>query len=331
MLRPSLAPAAPNLVTAALVLLVAGTGVLDAATGSQVTFGVLYLLLVVAAAVATGPLRASLVAAIAAVVWVVADRQLSAEEPERMIDVVNVGLRFTILLVVVALLTALRTAMERVVASERRSKDFLAYIAHQLRTPTATVTATAQRLLAEGRYPRDDEEALLRLTTEAHRSGRLVGSILRFVRLDEEPRLPQTQLDVDEVVRREVERVRQRAAPVTLEVSAETGSSRAIAVANAEAIQEALGNVIENCVRHAEHGIDLAIEPTRGAVAIVVRDDGAGLPVGAEDSAFAPFTSLDGHGGTGLGLTIARRLVEGQGGSLTYEDGAFVFVLPSSP
>jgi signal transduction histidine kinase len=65
-----------------------------------------------------------------------------------------------------------------------------------------------------------------------------------------------------------------------------------------------------------------------GVLVISVHDDGPGLPEGARSAVFERFVSLDGHGGSGLGLPIARGLAEAQGGTLDYEDGSFVMRLP---
>jgi two-component system, OmpR family, sensor kinase len=62
-------------------------------------------------------------------------------------------------------------------------------------------------------------------------------------------------------------------------------------------------------------------------VEIAVIDDGSGLPSGSVAPAFERFVSLDGHGGSGLGLPIARGIAEAHEGTLSYEDGAFVISL----
>ena len=76
--------------------------------------------------------------------------------------------------------------------------------------------------------------------------------------------------------------------------------------------------------------IDVVLSCGGGAARIVVRDDGPGLPAVDHERPFEPFVSLDGHGGSGLGLPIARRIAQVHGGDLAYEDGAFVLVIPIS-
>jgi signal transduction histidine kinase len=68
---------------------------------------------------------------------------------------------------------------------------------------------------------------------------------------------------------------------------------------------------------------------TAGTIEIAVSDDGPGLPNGTAERAFERFVSLDGEGGSGLGLPIARGLIESQGGRLVYERGKFVIRLPN--
>jgi signal transduction histidine kinase len=98
-----------------------------------------------------------------------------------------------------------------------------------------------------------------------------------------------------------------------------------------DATSEALANLLDNSRRHAESMVAVSLSSASGTLRISVHDDGPGLSDGARDSAFERFVSLDGYGGSGLGLPIARGLAEAQHGHLDYEGRSFVLTLPAQP
>ena len=91
-----------------------------------------------------------------------------------------------------------------------------------------------------------------------------------------------------------------------------------------ELLTQAAANLVENALRHTPAGTRIGIRLSRGhggVVRLVVEDDGPGIPPGEMERVFEPFHRLEasrnrGTGGTGLGLTIARRAVEGHGGTI---------------
>jgi signal transduction histidine kinase len=93
------------------------------------------------------------------------------------------------------------------------------------------------------------------------------------------------------------------------------------------AVREILGNLLENARRHAARRIEVSLEERDAVVFVRVIDDGAGLSAGNAAQAFEPFVSLDGKGGSGLGLAVSKALARAHGGELNYEDGAFVLRL----
>jgi signal transduction histidine kinase len=116
-----------------------------------------------------------------------------------------------------------------------------------------------------------------------------------------------------------------------LEVSLSTSADTAVVLANPGACRHVLANLVENAMRHAHSSIAVELNRSDSRTVVTVRDDGPGLPSGSEDVAFEPFVSLDGAGGSGLGLPLARRLAQSLGGDLCYRAGAFVLELPSDP
>lgn len=101
------------------------------------------------------------------------------------------------------------------------------------------------------------------------------------------------------------------------------GPGRALAAIRPVALRRALDNVVDNAVRYGERArIGLAIADS--TLELQVDDDGPGLSPDAVERAFAPFTRLEtsrnrNTGGTGLGLTIARRVIEAEGGQIGLE------------
>ncbi len=98
-----------------------------------------------------------------------------------------------------------------------------------------------------------------------------------------------------------------------------------------QGFREIVGNLLDNARRHAVSRIEVSVDKGGDAVLVRVCDDGRGLPPGAESRAFEPFVSLDGQGGSGLGLAVSEILAQAHGGTLTYEGGAFVLRLPDHP
>jgi signal transduction histidine kinase len=282
-----------------------------------------YAIPVVVVTIAVSSNAGILYAALAALAWS-GDR--AASDPVPVVPTAaNAVLRFAGLLALVAIVAILRTSIERTRASERRSREFLGFAAHQLRTPVAGVRASAEALLLTDE-PASREELLIGITVEAGRMGRLVTSLLRIARLDQGDALAVAEADVAEILTTEIDRVR-RGAP-DLEIAwLQSGAPQRLCCDGA-ALSEMVGNLLDNARRHAARRIAVEVTYDEGLLRIEVADDGPGLPAGQEDRAFERFVSLDGRGGTGLGLPIARALAEAHGGSLAYRDGRFSISIP---
>ncbi|HEX2118091.1 MAG TPA: HAMP domain-containing sensor histidine kinase [Acidimicrobiales bacterium] len=317
---------------AAVIVAIVATAVIavmDYLTGVRWSLSVFYLVPVAATALAVSSGAALWLSVWAALAWSVADAMIEPARGSILVQLWNGGLRLGTLAAVVLLLSALRRALHQARASERRSKEFLAYAAHQLRTPVAGVRASAEALVLTTSTSQRDQLAS-NLTAESERMGRLVHSLLRLTRLDQgEPR-EQRPCDVEALLRAEMERLRVRAPDLELELRVAPGVPPSM-VLDPTAVAEVAANLLDNARRHAARRIDVVVETSGTWLTITVVDDGAGLPIGGEERAFDRFVSLDGHGGSGLGLAIARSLAEAQGGELAYRSGRFVLRVPARP
>jgi signal transduction histidine kinase len=102
---------------------------------------------------------------------------------------------------------------------------------------------------------------------------------------------------------------------------------------DSDTVTEILSNLLDNARRHAAHQIRVTITVDDRDLQVRVSDDGSGVPETAVDRIFDRFVSLDGKGGSGLGLPIARDLARARGGDIVYcgerENGAaFLLTLP---
>lgn len=318
-------PAQRRVVLAGSVAALLAIGLVDSLTGSSLSFGVFYVLVVVGVTVVAGP-RFGIVAALAsAVLWGVADIFTGRSGIDPGVDLWNGVARFAVHAMVVTLVTALLRALRGSLEAEARSRAFLAAAAHQLRTPVAALSASVDVLLMEEASP-EQERLLANVAGESRRLGRLVAALLRTARLDQGEPLRWAAIGVVALCEPELER-RRVLSQLCWRLSLAPGAPSKV-VLDVAATQELLGNVLDNAGRHAVSRVDVQVSRSRHRLVIAVSDDGPGLPAGFEERAFDRFVSLDGRGGTGLGLAIARDLAERQGGDLAYRHKAFVFSLP---
>ncbi len=306
--------------------LVAAVGALDHLSGSLASLEVLYVLVAVSATVVGGVTGGLTAAVLGTVVWGVAELVDREDDVSPWIDAWNTAVRVVVLALVVFLVTSLVRALGEARRSETASRAFLAAAAHQLRTPVAALRASGEALVLEPQGAEHDQ-LLANLVGESHRVGRLVSSLLRTARLDQGEARRLEPVDLVGLCVREAER-RTALSGVDCRVEVDESGPTGRVRLDADATREALANLLENAARHATAAIDVRLSVPRRHIEVRVVDDGPGLPAGLEARAFERFVSLDGHGGSGLGLGIARDLTQSQGGDLVYREKAFVLTLP---
>lgn len=191
--------------------------------------------------------------------------------------------------------------------------EMSAILAHEIRNPLASLKGNAQ-LLAE-RMGDDHPEGrrVRRIVGEAVRLEKLTTDLLSFVRSGSLDRQPTDPLAL-------VEEVREEVAGDRLEIDG-TAAPASWSLDRAR-FRQVLSNLLRNAVEVSPPGVAVEVvvktdPPARGRELVVtVRDHGTGLPQGHEDEIFEPFFTTRTRG-TGLGLAVARRIVEQHGGSLT--------------
>lgn len=226
------------------------------------------------------------------------------------------------------MLDALEDALADTRRTEERTRRFLDDAAHQLRTPLATVRASAEALLRE-HDPEVRDLLMASLVREVARADRQLTSLLTLARLDGGQEPARAPTDLVALARDEVERCRSIAPHLEVHVVPSDPAPPRLDL-DADAIREVLANLLDNARRHAEGRIEVRVAPEDdGVTAVRVADDGPGIAPEQVDVVFERFASLDGRGGSGLGLAIGRAIADNHGGSLTYEDRVFVLRLPT--
>jgi two-component system sensor histidine kinase HydH len=208
--------------------------------------------------------------------------------------------------------TLRRELEERAMEDQRRLStlgELSAVLAHEIRNPLASLKGHAQ-LLAEGTAPEGpDRKRVDRIVTEARRLEDLTTDLLDFVRTGP---LDLAPVPVEEFLRGVISEAGKT--PVQLKM---TGAPESW-IFDAQRIRQVLQNLLQNAVEASPEGaaIDLVATTKGNSLVIICRDHGEGISEGDVDRIFEPFFTTRTRG-TGLGLAVARRIVELHGGTLT--------------
>ncbi|MEE1752600.1 sensor histidine kinase [Streptomyces sp. SP18CS02] len=224
--------------------------------------------------------------------------------------------------------------------TERSHAELIATVAHELRSPLTSVKGFTATLLAKWERFTDDQKRLMLETVDAdaNRVTRLIAELLDISRIDS-GRLEVRRQPVD------------IAAAVGRHIQAHTAGGQSpdrffVRVrrplpdlwADPDKIDQVLGNLLENAVRHGEGTVTIEVAPAcaqddQKGTAVTVSDEGPGIPEESMSRVFTRFWRGSKRGGTGLGLYIVKGIVEAHGGTITVGRGPgggaeFRFTLP---
>ena len=211
----------------------------------------------------------------------------------------------------------LNEMLERLEKSAERERGFVASASHELRTPLALLKAELELALREGRSAEELRAAVASAAGESDRLVQLAEDLLVLARADE-GRLPvrPEPLDAAELLHSTARRFEARASEAGRELRVEPSDGLALHADRLRA-EQALGNLVDNALRHADGPVELAAEPANGGVRLHVRDRGPGFDAVLDGHAFERFTRGDrarSRGGTGLGLAIVEAIARSHGG-----------------
>lgn len=219
--------------------------------------------------------------------------------------------------------------------SQQRQQQFVSDASHELRSPLASLRQAAEVTRAHPAALPEGELAEVVLE-EAVRMQGLVGQLLLLARAGEGALHQREEVDLDDVVLAATRRYRGAAGP-----DVDTSAVSAARVhGDAAALTQVVTNLTDNAVRHALNKVVVGLTQHSGRARLTVEDDGAGVPAAERERIFDRFVRLDeararDGGGSGLGLSIVRAVVEAHQGTVHVEGSAaggarFVVDLPAA-
>ncbi|HEX2411690.1 MAG TPA: ATP-binding protein [Solirubrobacteraceae bacterium] len=225
----------------------------------------------------------------------------------------------------------LNDMLDRLSRSFERERRFVADASHELRTPVAVLKTELEGALRAGGHAPEVRTALVAAVEECDHLAQLAEDLLVIAR-SSEGRLPvrPERIAVDELLAgvrdRFTDRAHERGRGIHLAVDG------AQVTADPLRLRQALGNLVDNALRHGAGDITIAGRAADGGVVLEVGDEGPGFGPEIAGRAFERFTRGDAartRGGSGLGLAIVRAIAEAHGGKATIEGAGVRLWLPS--
>jgi signal transduction histidine kinase/DNA-binding response OmpR family regulator len=210
--------------------------------------------------------------------------------------------------------------------ANRAKDDFLATLSHELRTPLTATLGWIRLLKSDEVDPAMRQEAFATVERSSVQQAEIIEDILDASRIvTGRLKIASEDVRLDEIVRRVVERLRPSAEIKDIRLAVAIGETPAISGDPAR-LEQVARNIIGNAIKFTPPGgnVKVAVSSDEECVALVVTDDGQGMSADFLPSLFERFQQEDSasnrlHGGLGLGLAIARHVVELHGGTVVAE------------
>jgi signal transduction histidine kinase len=213
---------------------------------------------------------------------------------------------------------------QRLVESERLKTDLVSNVSHELRTPLSSILGFSDLMLKREVAPEDRRRYLEVIRAESARLATLLNDLLDLQRQELgvlELRL--TEFDLNELL--EVQVTLYSAQSSVHELVLSPSPEPVIIKGDPDRLAQVIGNLLSNAIKYSPDGgkVDVTASLIRGEGWIWVRDHGLGIPHDHQDRVFTKFFRGEAArkraiSGTGLGLVLARQIVEAHGGSIGF-------------
>jgi len=213
----------------------------------------------------------------------------------------------------------LNAMLARLEAGIERERGFVADAGHELRTPLTLLRTELELALRHAASADDLREAVKRSSVEVDRLVQLAEDLLLMAQSNAgRLALRIEPLDTADLLASTASRFEWRAQETGRRIALDPGGETSLR-GDRVRLEQALGNLIDNALRHGGGDVELSTAGANGTVELHVADHGPGMPADFIDRAFERFTRADvarrHSGGTGLGLSIVRMIAEAHGGA----------------
>jgi signal transduction histidine kinase len=227
-----------------------------------------------------------------------------------------------------ALVETLNSLFARLESGFKAQSTFAFDVSHELRTPLAVVAAELEIALRRPRTEQQWRASAETVLLEVSKATRVIDTLLKHARAGLEPR-ERSSIDLQQLAERVVEAQAAQAeqARLTLALSSEADRGSVMVLGDTAAIEAAATSVVGNAIRYTPPGgrVEVSVEAIEDSARLHIDDSGPGVDAEEREAIFAAFVRgaagrrLDAQGAeasTGLGLALARRIVEAHDGSL---------------
>jgi signal transduction histidine kinase len=224
------------------------------------------------------------------------------------------------------LATRFNQMAEKLDQTESMRRRLIGDVSHELRTPLTAIKGSMEGLM-DGVLPATDE-TYQQIHTEADRLNRLVDDLQELSRVEARAyELDIRPVDIPSLVRSVTKRLSPQAETKRIALNLEIASGLSPVLADEDRAVQVLTNLTGNALQYTPEGgtVTIIVERVNGEIQFAVRDTGIGIPPEHLAHIFDRFYRVDksrsrrAGGGSGIGLTIARALVEAQGGRIGAE------------